>query len=149
MRNRWFAVLALMAALGLFVPSAAADHGQGKGKDHGKGNPHADRDGDHDRGPEHHGNPHAAMHDRDDDRRWAHHDRYDVRVIEVREARPLGWRQGTKTGWGNCGLPPGQAKKYGECRTYVYERRRYYYYHDDVGRIVIRRPSIEIHAVIR
>jgi hypothetical protein len=27
--------------------------------------------------------------------------------------RPPGWSRGRKAGWGNCDLPPGQAKKYG------------------------------------
>ncbi len=27
--------------------------------------------------------------------------------------RPPGWDRGKKTGWGDCDLPPGQAKKYG------------------------------------
>jgi hypothetical protein len=27
--------------------------------------------------------------------------------------RPPGWGRGRKTGWGDCNLPPGQAKKYG------------------------------------
>jgi hypothetical protein len=27
--------------------------------------------------------------------------------------RPAGWSQGKKTGWGNCDVPPGQAKKMG------------------------------------
>lgn len=30
--------------------------------------------------------------------------------------RPPGWSQGRKTGWRNCDVPPGQAKKYG-CRS--------------------------------
>ncbi len=128
MRIRWLAVLALVAAIGLFTPTVSADEGRGRGD-------HADRHDHHDRD-----------HDRDDDR-WERHDRYDVRIYEVREGPPPGWRHGKKTGWGNCGLPPGQAKKYG-CRTYVYEERRYYYYHDDAGRIILRRPHIDIHAVI-
>ena len=125
MRMRWLAVLALVSALGIFAPTVSADHD----KDHGRG--HHDR---YDR-------------DDDDDDRWEHHDRYDVRIYNIHEGLPPGWREGRKTGWGNCGLPPGQAKKYG-CRTYVYEERRYYYYHDDDDRIVIRRPRIDIHAVI-
>jgi hypothetical protein len=28
-------------------------------------------------------------------------------------ARPAGWDKGKKTGWGNCDVPPGQAKKVG------------------------------------
>ena len=45
------------------------------------------------------------------------------------------------------GVPPGQAKKYG-CRTYVYQDRPHYYYQDDNGRIIIRRPTIEIHGSV-
>ncbi len=129
MRKRWLIVLALIAALGLFTPVVSADHGRGEG------NKHFDRDDDR-----------HEHHERDDDR-WERHDRYEVRVYEVRDGRPPGWSRGEKTGWKNCGMPPGQAKKYG-CRTYVYEERRYYYYHDDDGRIIIRRPRIDIHAVI-
>ncbi len=125
MRKRWLAVLALFAALGLFAPSVWAD--------------------DHD---EHHGRgKHADRYWDDDDDRWEHHGAYEVRVYTVYEGMPPGWREGRKAGWGNCGLPPGQAKKYG-CRTYVYEKRRYYYYYDDDDRIVVRRPHIDIHAVI-
>jgi hypothetical protein len=127
MRVRRIAVIALFVAFCISVPSSFADHGKGNGK----GNKHADR----------------FDHDRDDDR-WEHHGKYEVRIFDVHDARPTGWSQGKKTGWGNCGLPPGQAKKYG-CRTYVYQKRRYYYYEDEVGRIIVRRPSIEVHAVIR
>ncbi len=126
MRKHWLAILALVAALCLFTPMASADHGN----EHGKGNPHAKN--------------HV---DRDDDEGWEHHDKYDVRIYGAHEGRPPGWSKGKKTGWGDCGLPPGQAKKYG-CRTYVYEKRRYYYYHDDIGRIIVRRPRIDVHAVI-
>jgi hypothetical protein len=31
------------------------------------------------------------------------------------DGRPAGWDKGKKTGWGNCDVPPGQAKKQG-CR---------------------------------
>ena len=40
---------------------------------------------------------------------------------------------------------PGQAKKYG-CRTYVYQGRPHYYYQDEEGRIIIRRPVIDVHG---
>src|SRR5512146_2036140 len=125
MRIRSLAILLLVAALGLFTSAAFA--GQGKGKGKAKGNPHA-----------------AARYERSDDG-WERHDRYDVRIYDVRESRPPGWSRGNKTGWGDCGLPPGQAKKYG-CRTYVYKERRYYYYEDEVGRVVVRRPSVHIHV---
>lgn len=52
-------------------------------------------------------------HDRDDRRvrRDGDHDR-DDRFIGSR-GRVVGRTQGRKTGWGNCDLPPGQAKKAG------------------------------------
>jgi hypothetical protein len=33
--------------------------------------------------------------------------------FERAHANPPGWSKGKKTGWGDCDLPPGQAKKYG------------------------------------
>jgi hypothetical protein len=126
--------LLLVCALLVAAPLRADS---GKKKDHG--NPHASRMfDDHDR------DEHGRRGDRDDDR-WQRHGNYEVRVYEVREVRPPGWRRGEKTGWGNCGLPPGQAKKYG-CRTYVYQERRYFYYTDDVGRVIVRRPHISINV---
>ena len=126
MRLRLFAVIAIFVALCMAVPSSFADHGNGKGK----------------------GNKHADRFDRDDDDRWEHRGNYEIRVFDVHDTRPPGWSQGKKTGWGNCGMPPGQAKKYG-CHTYVYQKRRYYYYEDEVGRIIVRRPRIEVRAVIQ
>lgn len=132
--KRYSLALVLLASLVFSMP-LMADHENGKGN--GKGNPHANRAfDDHDR---HHG-------DRDDDR-WEHRGKYEVRIYEVREGLPPGWSHGRKTGWGNCGLPPGQAKKYG-CRTYIYEGRPYYYYRDEHERIVIRRPMIQINGTI-
>ncbi len=122
MRTRWLAILALIAALGLFTSTASA---QGKGKGKAKGKGHA-----------------AATYERDADG-WERHDKYDLRTFGAREGTPPGWSKGNKTGWGDCGLPPGQAKKYG-CRTYVYDGRRYYYYRDNAGRMVVRRPRVDI-----
>jgi hypothetical protein len=122
MNKRWLAIFALAAALAFATPAVMAGHGQGKG--HGKGNPHAAK--------------HA------DDHGWERRGAYEYQTFD-RDARPPGWSKGNKTGWGNCGLPPGQAKKYG-CRSYVYEGRRYYYYQEDGGRIIIRRPVISIHG---
>lgn len=121
MSRRWLAILALIAALGLIAPAGLA--AQGKGKDKGKGNPHAGKNVDN------------------DDARWERRDNYEYRVFGDRDDSPPGWNRGKKTGWGNCGLPPGQAKKSG-CRTYVYQGRRHYYYRDDQGRIVVRRPVV-------
>jgi len=122
MSNRLLATLALVAALGLSAPLLMADHGD-KGKNHQHGNKHRDDD---------------------DDQGWERRDGYEYRTYDE---RPPGWSRGKKTGWGNCGLPPGQAKKYG-CQTYVYQDRPYYYYQDDAGRIVVRRPIIEIHGSV-
>ncbi|HJY87338.1 MAG TPA: hypothetical protein VKE24_10925 [Candidatus Acidoferrales bacterium] len=38
------------------------------------------------------------------------------------QSHPPGWDRGRKTGWGNCDVPPGQAKKDG-CHS-VWSRRR-------------------------
>ncbi len=123
MSKRLLAILGMVAALGLGAPALLADRG--------------DKD---------HKHKHGNRHD-DDDQRWEHRDGYEYRTYGDRDERPPGWSRGQKTGWGNCGLPPGQAKKYG-CRTYVYEGRPHYYYQDEAGRIIIRRPIIEIHGSV-
>jgi hypothetical protein len=123
--KRLFAVLGLVAALGLCTPAVMADHGD-KDHKHGHGNKHFDRNDGEDRG-------------------WDRRDGYEYRMYGNRDERPPGWSRGNKTGWRDCGLPPGQAKKYG-CRTYIYEGRRHYYYEDEGGRIFVRRPIIEVHA---
>jgi hypothetical protein len=125
MGKRLFGLLALIAALGFSTPVLMADHGD-------KGNKHQ------------HGNKHV---DDDDDNAWDHRDGYEYRTYGGSDERPPGWSQGNKTGWKNCGLPPGQAKKYG-CRTYAYQGRSYYYYQDEHGRITVRRPIIEIHGSV-
>ena len=76
----------------------------------------------------------------DDDDRWAYREGYEYHIYGEHD-RPPGWERGKKTGWDNCGMPPGQAKKYGDCRTYVYEGRPHYYYQDEQGRIVVRRQA--------
>ncbi len=119
----------LVLGFALSATAVAKDHGQGNGK--GKGNPHnqamQDRDGDRD--------SHGGWERRGD---WEYH--------EYRgDERPPGWSHGKKTGWGNCDLPPGQAKKYG-CNRYRYEGRDYYWYKNDSGHIVVRRPVISIHG---
>jgi hypothetical protein len=124
MGTRWIAALALIAALGMFTPGLMADHGQAKGKK----KPHVNKVEKGSQGWERRGN-------------------YEYRTYGPRDERPPGWDRGNKTGWRDCGLPPGQAKKYG-CRTYVYEGRRLYYYQDDRGRIIVRRPVIEIHGSV-
>lgn len=124
MSKHWMARLALLAVLGLAAPAVMADHGKPEGK----------------------GNRHARSSDQDE-QGWERRDGYEYRVYSDPDDHPPGWGHGKKTGWGNCGLPPGQAKKYG-CRSYVHEGRPYYYYRDDAGRTVVRRPIIEVHGSI-
>ncbi|HLH08460.1 MAG TPA: hypothetical protein VKW78_14565 [Terriglobales bacterium] len=121
MKRNVITAIILAGALALSLP-AFADHDHGHG--HGKGNPH----------------------ERQDDNGWERHGNYESHVFEG-DSRPPGWSKGRKTGWGNCGLPPGQAKKYG-CQTYTYQGQPYYYYHDDQGRIVVRRPAIHIEGSV-
>jgi hypothetical protein len=125
MSRHWLAGLALIASLGLVTPALTADNGKGQGK----------------------GNPHATKSAHNDDQGWENRGAYEYRVYGNPNERPPGWSHGKKTGWGNCGLPPGQAKKYG-CQTYVYQGRPYYYYQNDQGRIIVRRPVIEVHGSI-
>lgn len=125
MSKQWFGTILLFGAFAFALP-AAADHDHGKGKGH----KHQNEQGD----------------DRDDDR-WEHRGDYEYRTYGKHDGLPPGWSKGKKTGWGNCGMPPGQAKKYG-CQSYRYQGRDYYYYHDDGGRIVIRRPVIHVHGGI-
>jgi hypothetical protein len=125
MTRQWLAGLALIALLGMVTPTLMAESGKAQGN----------------------GNPHATKSAHEDDHGWESRGGYQYRVYGNRDDRPRGWSSGKKTGWGNCGLPPGQAKKYG-CRTYVYQGRPYYYYQDDHGQIIIRRPFIEMHGSI-
>ena len=124
--KRLLAAVTLAIALGFNAPPLMADHGD-TGDKHGQG----------------HGNKH---HDNDDDQGWEHRGGYDYRAYSNGNVPP-GWSQGKKTGWGNCGMPPGQAKKYG-CRTYSYQGRPYYYYQDNGGQIFVRRPTIEMHGSV-
>ncbi|PYY01903.1 MAG: hypothetical protein DMG64_13110 [Acidobacteria bacterium] len=120
MSKHWFQAVIVLGAFAIAIP-LHADQGKGKGK----GNPHKNQ-----------------VADRDDDR-WESRGDYEYRSYGPNEGMPPGWNKGKKTGWGNCGMPPGQAKKYG-CQSYRYQGRDYYYYHDDIGRIIVRRPHIHI-----
>ncbi len=118
MRKSWLLMFALAVALAWVMP-ARGEGDKDKDKDHGKGHQAESRD-----------------RDRDDDR-WERREGYEYRTYE-RGQVPPGWNKGRKTGWGNCGMPPGQAKKYG-CRTYSYNGRSHYYYQDEQGRVFVRR----------
>jgi hypothetical protein len=117
--------LALAVAFSIGAPNAFADH-----DDHGNGHGYG------------HGNKHAKY---DDEQGWEHREGYEYRTYAGNGHYPPGWNRGNKTGWGNCGMPPGQAKKYG-CRTYTYQGHPYFYYQDDRGQIYVRRPLIEVQA---
>ncbi len=121
----WSIVLGLA-----LTATAAARNPQGNSHGKGKGNPHSQA---------------AHDNDRDDDRaNWERRGDYEYRTYRG-DDRPPGWSHGKKTGWGNCNLPPGQAKKYG-CNRYRYQGRDYYWYKNDDGHIVVRRPIISAHA---
>ncbi len=130
-------LLALLLAFALSTGAfAQGNSGNAPGKGHGKGNPHnAQRDDDRD-------NDRGYNARRDDDDRWERRGGFEYRTYDQGQ-RPPGWSKGKKTGWGNCDLPPGQAKKYG-CNSYRYQGRTHYWYQDDQGRIIVRRPVITI-----
>lgn len=128
MTKRWFQFMLFVGAV-----TAGTTLFAYQGNGHGKGNRHNDQG--------------ARREERDDDDRWERRGDYEYRTYGQHDGVPPGWSRGRKTGWGNCGLPPGQAKKYG-CQSYRYSGRDYYYYRDDGGRIVVRRPSIHIHGSI-
>lgn len=107
---KFFLALALAFTL---APSTAlaAGHGHGGGFG-GFGNRDRDHDHDSDKDRDHH---HAKDRDKDRDHdRDADHDRDRDRDHD-RDARntPPGWKHGKKKGWGDCDVPPGQAKKMG------------------------------------
>src|SRR5205085_11071792 len=79
------------------MPAYAKDHGQGRGRAERRDRDdrkHAERD----------------RNDNDDVRR-GDRDRDERRGSLRSDDRPPGWSKGKKTGWGNCDVPPGQAKK--------------------------------------
>lgn len=81
----------------------------------------------------------SRKHERDHDRDHVRHDPF-RKVSE----HPKGWEHGRKTGWGNCDVPPGQAKKQG-CHPYhnhsVHPVRT-----ASRKPIVAPRPAAEVHA---
>lgn len=105
---RWMAVIVVFGAL--MTGSAFA---QGRGRGHMGGNAPV------------FGN-NASMHEMDRDWR-GDRDRWSFGRDEDR--RPPGWSKGKKTGWGDCDVPPGQAKKMGCDNGWRRDARR-----DDVRR---------------
>jgi hypothetical protein len=55
--------------------------------------------------------------------------------------RPPGWSHGRKTGWGDCDVPPGQAKKIG-CRHDIHRHHRVVVHRTPTtGTVIVRRPT--------
>lgn len=113
MRKIFFQVL-LAAAVWLMLAGVSSAYGRDHGGGHGHGHADVEDGGGH-------GHGHGA--DRGD------HDRDEGRGDRDRDdsGRPPGWSHGKKTGWGNCDMPPGLAKKNGGCdndRDYHHEARR-------------------------
>lgn len=119
MLRRLWIVIALLLAF-VVTPAAMARNDKGK----------------------HKGKHHAEKYSRE----WQRRGDYEYRMYN-RGERPPGWNRGNKTGWRDCGLPPGQAKKYG-CYSYVNDGRRSYYYEDEGGYVYERRPVIAIHGSV-
>jgi hypothetical protein len=64
---------------------------------------------------------------RDDDRVFVRRPRQTVIFtgFSTRSNRPPGWNRGRKVGWGNCDVPPGQAKKIGCSGFAIRDHRRF------------------------
>jgi hypothetical protein len=79
----------------------------------------------------------AKDHDRDDHKgKGPQHRNVRWDRDHDRDHRPAGWDKGKKKGWGDCDLPPGQAKKHG-----CYDRDR----HHHRARRVARKPPTTVH----
>lgn len=132
MGKHGIAVIVIIITMGLVTPGVLAKGNKGDKHPSGQG---AEKQKDKPRG--------KAKHENGHDQGWGRDRDFEVRTYHDRDGRPPGWGRGQKTGWGDCGVPPGHAKK-GECRTYQYQGRRYYYYRDQQGNIIVRRPAVEI-----
>ena len=108
MHRRLLQVLTLGVCLGLLPAAAYAKGGKGGGPPAGKGKGASERgfkDKDRDRDRHHEDN------DRDEHRAGRGHG-HEAAVVGP-SSRPPGWDKGKKTGWGDCNVPPGLAKKRG------------------------------------
>ena len=130
-KHFWIASL-IMLGLMLAIPASA--QGRGRDKDHDRDDRKElrDHDADHDRDKSPHHVGHNASHDRDFDRDGDRDDH---------DRRPPGWSHGRKTGWGDCDVPPGQAKKHGCHSGHRHPSTRTVNHTP-----VLRRPRAEVHA---
>jgi len=91
------------------------------------------------------GRDRVQRHDRDDDRERNREHRRDI-FVRDEHGRPPGWDRGKKKGWGDCDVPPGQAKKQG-CHSFHHES------HHTVRTttshpVIVRRPRAQAHAQV-
>ena len=101
MHRRFLQILSLAVCLGL-LPTAFAKGGKGGGPPAGKG-----------KGSSEHGSK-GKDKDRDkDEGRSARGHHGESEHAQGPSSRPSGWDKGRKTGWGDCDVPPGLAKKRG------------------------------------
>ena len=130
-KHFWIASL-IMLGLMLAIPASA--QGRGRDKDHDRDDRKElrDHDADHDRDKSPHHVGHNAGHDRDFDRDGDRDDH---------DRRPPGWSHGRKTGWGDCDVPPGQARKHGCHSGHRHPSTRTVNHTP-----VLRRPRAEVHA---
>jgi len=85
----------------------------------------------------------VRQHDRDDDRDRDRERRRDI-FTRDEHGRPPGWDRGKKKGWGDCDVPPGQAKKQG-CDSFHHDSR--HTAHTTTPHpAIVRRPRAEAHA---
>lgn len=115
MRTRFRQILLALALCVVMAPVTASAKDKDKDKDNDR---HADRDRDHDRDKDRdHDRDKDKDKDKDRDRDRDHRVSRDRDHDRDNHARPAGWSKGKKKGWGNCNLPPGQAKKNGGCNN--------------------------------
>ncbi|MGI9103876.1 MAG: hypothetical protein ACR2IF_15660 [Terriglobales bacterium] len=106
--------LILLALCATLVTGTAFARDHDRDRDRHDRDRHALRDRDHDRD-----------HDRDRDRARDARREHRNGVFAQNNGTPPGWSKGKKTGWGDCDVPPGQAKKIGCTPHSTYRRHRH------------------------
>jgi hypothetical protein len=119
--------LVTLLGLGLVIPAGARDH---------------DEHRDEHRRAEHHEHEREREHWRYEHERERHWDREHGRHHDPFARKdPPGWEHGKKKGWGDCDLPPGQARKQG-CEAH------HEYPHAGAPPRVVERPVIVHRPVV-
>ncbi len=122
MKQALFRSALIGACLALLAGSAVAkDHGRDRDRDD-RGRARFEHRNDRDRWRGDRDRRFRYVDDRSRERdreraraRWREREREreHARIAAERSRRPPGWSKGKKTGWGDCDVPPGQAKKVG------------------------------------